>query len=86
MISPHSDVLIGFFAWVQYNPYGGVRSQPKDTYPEAALPLASREDSNLPLTGAVQAPPDYIIPDGAKVCCRPQVPLAATELTQPLSA
>eukprot|EP00966_Prymnesium_polylepis_P121635 2811476-Prymnesium_polylepis.1 len=42
-----------------------------DTYPETSLPLASREDSNRPLTGAVPAPADYVIPGHAKVCCRP---------------
>lgn len=50
-----------------------MRAQPKETYPEASLPLVSREDSNRPLTGAVPPAADYVIPDQSKVCCRPQV-------------
>ena len=36
-------------------------------YNDSHLPLAAREDSSLPLCGAVPAPPDYVIPDNAKV-------------------
>jgi len=40
-------------------------------YPDPTLPLASRDDSSGPLCGAVKAAPDYIIPEGAKVCAKP---------------
>ena len=40
-------------------------------YPDPELPLASREESNNPLCGAVPAPSDYIIAEGTKVCAKP---------------
>ena len=68
MITQHAD-----YARQYNNPYGGHRGmpQPKETYTDGTLPLAAREDSNRPLTGAVPAPPEYVVPDRAKVCCRP---------------
>ena len=39
--------------------------------PDAELPVAPRESSNLPLCGAVPAAPDYIIAERAKVCAKP---------------
>mmetsp|Transcript_44342 Transcript_44342/g.116511 ORF Transcript_44342/g.116511 Transcript_44342/m.116511 type:complete len:414 (+) Transcript_44342:18-1259(+) len=44
---------------------------PAFNYNDAELPIATREESNNPLCGAVPASPDYIIPDGAKVCAKP---------------
>ena len=41
------------------------------TYPDAELPVAPRESSNLPLCGAVPASPDHIVAEGAKVCAKP---------------
>ena len=40
-------------------------------YPDPVLPLATREESNSPLCGAVPAPADYTIAEGTKVCAKP---------------
>eukprot|EP00900_Chrysochromulina_parva_P019737 jgi/Chrpa1/27765/Chrysochromulina_OHIO_Genome00012367-RA len=40
-------------------------------YNDSELPVAPREECNLPLCGAVPAAPDYMIPDGSKVCAKP---------------
>ena len=50
---------------------GEPQASPAFSYPDAALPLAAREESNLPLCGAVPAAVDYIIPERAKVCAKP---------------
>ena len=42
-------------------------------YNESELPVAPREECNLPLCGAVPAAPDYMIPDGSKVSTNPAV-------------
>ena len=49
---------------------GGAPPVPMN-YPDPELPLASREESNNPLCGAVPAPSDYIIAEGTKVCAKP---------------
>ena len=49
----------------------GMSSALPMNYPDAVLPLAPREESNLPLCGAIQAAVDYIIPDNSKVCAKP---------------
>ena len=40
-------------------------------YPDAALPLASKDESMKPLCGAMPAASDMLIPDKAKVAARP---------------
>ena len=45
-------------------------------YNDSELPVAPREECNLPLCGAVPAAPDYMIPDGSKVSTNPAVPLS----------
>jgi hypothetical protein len=54
-------------------PAGGMAAVPPQAfnYPDAQLPLASREESNLPLCGAVPAAADYAIPENSKVCAKP---------------
>lgn len=42
-------------------------------YNDSELPVAPREECNLPLCGAVPAAPDYMIPDGSKVSTNPAV-------------
>mgnify|MGYP004107246969 CR=1 FL=1 len=49
----------------------GVFNPTTFTYPDAELPVAPRESSNLPLCGAVPASPDHIVAEGAKVCAKP---------------
>ena len=44
---------------------------PAFNYPDPVLPLAPREESNLPLCGAVPAAVNYIIPERSKVCAKP---------------
>ena len=46
-------------------------SAPGYNYANATLPLAPREESNLPLCGAVAAAVDYIIPERSMVCAKP---------------
>jgi len=45
-------------------------------YNDSELPVAPREECNLPLCGAVPAAPDYMIPDGSKVSTKPAVSLS----------
>ena len=52
------------------SPAGAVNA-PAFSYPDPVLPLAPREESNLPLCGAVPAAQNYIIPERSKVCAKP---------------
>lgn len=50
--------------------FGSFGAAQRQEYPDATLPMASREDSNRPLCGAIPAPPTYIIPERHKVAAQ----------------
>ena len=50
---------------------GGFGAVPEHIYPDALLPIASREASHAPLCGAMPAPAEHIIDEGVKVAAKP---------------